>query len=131
MKVLAILFFFVNSTACVTAIGIPDIVKSPMTLGKKVLDVSAVENTNPTSRFIFPDKVTDDVSPLSGPSPYAGLRLSYGITDTIDVGLELTGRVTSVANALNADVLSLGVKYQWLGESIFQTKKVIGTRQLN
>ena len=44
-------------TACLTTIGVPGHVKSPMTRGKDVLNISSVGAVGPASRFIFPDDV--------------------------------------------------------------------------
>ena len=49
------LFFIINLTACLTTIGVPGHVKSPMTRGKDVLNISSVGAVGPASRFVFPD----------------------------------------------------------------------------
>ena len=119
------LFFVFNLTACVTTIGVPDHVKSPMTRGKDVLDISGVGAVGPASEFIFPDDavgpaniIFPDDEETAIPNPNFGLKLSYGITDTVDVGLEF-----AMQEEPEVGFLSLEVKYQWLGKSIFQTKQ--------
>ena len=113
MRILVILFFVVNLTACLS-LSNPNQTKLPTTSGRKVLSISAVGSVSSGINFVPPDK-EDSVGSLTPPSP-AGFRFGYGITDKIDVESEL------IAASIPDFYASLGVRYQWLGESVFKVK---------
>ena len=113
MRIFVILFFVVNLTACLS-LSIPNQTNPPVTSGHKVLSISAVGSTGPPIDFIPPGQESGG-GELVPPMP-AGFRFGYGVIDKIDIESELT------AASVPDFYASLGVRYQWLGESAFKIK---------
>ena len=122
MKIFIILFFCFHLIACNTFSiphSIPHQTGSPMTSGYKVLSFSnSMIVAHFTDVILIPpghDTVGGFLG-FEGSNPF-GIKVGYGITDKIDIEAEL-----STTESLPDYYTSLGVKYQWLGESAFKVK---------
>ena len=110
-KLIISLFFFVSLIACGT-LRVPHYAKSPMTLGDDVLDFSIFGAMDPHIPLKYKE---DDADPNPDKLPISdiGLKLRYGMTDTMDI----------VFFGSAFTIVGLGLGYQWMGKSVYKTKK--------
>jgi hypothetical protein len=103
---------------CVTAIPVPvHAARPPQTLGRNVLQFDLVKSSNPV--------VGPDLAQYGVPAPtdfktddsLFNFSVRFGVRERLDLEYETTTTVSSGSTSV------YGVKYQWLGKSLFESRE--------